>query len=624
MTTTTTPPISPAVTTPQRGRWIDLWNPEDPEFWEQKGKKVARRNLMFSVFTEHIGFSIWVLWSVFVLFLPGGEYGISTIALHAAGQKFLLTSLPAGLGAAVRLPYTLAVARFGGRNWTVISALLLLIPTVTTAFLLTPDASFGTLLFLAAITGLGGGNFASSMTNINSFYPQRLKGWALGLNAGGGNLGVAIVQMVGLIVLATAGATHPRYLLGIYIPLIVIGAVGAYFTMDNLAHVQNDKKAMRDVAKDRNTWVMSFLYIGTFGSFIGFGFAFGQVLATQFPSHFYGMVNKLSNVSATRTPVSDWLKGSTWFKDPKGTNYFVTSEVGAGGKPVKPFTPHAISASAIDLTKCGPGPTAKPSFFHLTADQKAVFVPGTTDAALGKPVLVPGTTTQVQAKPFLCPDPAHPGDKIALLTARLDKGYNPITNTAQFLATKAAPVRIGHKVDPVQVAWLVFLGPLIGSLVRPIGGRLADKFGGARTTFLNFVGMALLATLVLVASYQASLGLFMIGFVGLFILSGVGNGSTYKMIPTIFRSKAQLAVAAGADPARADVDARRLSGALIGIAGAIGALGGVFVNIAFRESFLSSGNGNGAYVAFIAFYVACLALTWLVYLRPSPKRLEGV
>src|SRR5206468_11664708 len=137
------------------------------------------RNHVFSGLCDHIVFSIWVLWSVCVLFLPSWQYGISTDVATAAGQKFLLTSLPAGIGSGVRLPYTLAVARFGGRNWTVVSALLLLIPTVTTAFLLTPDASFGTLLFLAAITGLGGGNFASSMTNINAFYPQRLKGWAL-------------------------------------------------------------------------------------------------------------------------------------------------------------------------------------------------------------------------------------------------------------------------------------------------------------------------------------------------------------------------------------------------------------------------------------------------------------
>jgi NNP family nitrate/nitrite transporter-like MFS transporter len=458
-----------------RGRWIEVWDPENPTFWERTGSRIARRNLLLSIFTEHIGFSVWSLWSVFVLFLTPA-YGISTDPKQAAAEKFLLTTLPTALGAGVRLPYTFAVAKFGGRNWTIVSALLLLVPTVAVAIALEPGTSFGTLLLLSALAGVGGGNFASSMANINSFYPQRLKGSALGLNAGGGNLGVAAVQLVGLAVLATAGKAHPRVMVGVYIPLIVLAALGAALFMDNIAHVRNDKRAMREVCRDPHTWVMSFLYIGTFGSFIGFGFAFGQVLQNQFPSHF-------------------WAAG-------------------------------------------------------------------------------------------------------------LVKGK--------------------HVVDPVKVAYLTFLGPLVGSLIRPVGGWLADRVGGARTTFWNFVAMAVAAGLVLLASEQKSLGLFFIGFIALFVFSGVGNGSTYKMIPAIFRSKAQLRVAAGADPATADRDARRFANALIGIAGAIGAFGGVLVNVAFRQSFLTYKTGNAAYIGFIAFYAACFVLTWTVYLRRSRGRLAGI
>jgi NNP family nitrate/nitrite transporter-like MFS transporter len=157
-----------------------------------------------------------------------------------------------------------------------------------------------------------------------------------------------------------------------------------------------------------------------------------------------------------------------------------------------------------------------------------------------------------------------------------------------------------------------------------VGGWLADRVGGAVTTFWNFLGMAACAVVVLLASEGGSLPLFFVGFVALFVLSGVGNGSTYKMIPAIFGSKAQLRVADGADSTAATHEARRLANALIGIAGAIGAAGGVLVNVAFRQSFLSTGTGNGAYVAFIGYYLLCAVLTWAVYLRASHRKLAGV
>jgi NNP family nitrate/nitrite transporter-like MFS transporter len=341
---------------------------------------------------------------------------------------------------------------------------MLLVPTIATAIVLEPGVSYTTLLVVSCLAGVGGGNFASSMTNINAFYPTRLKGWALGLNAGGGNLGVPVIQLIGLLVLATAGAEHPRIVLLVYLPFIVIAAVGAALLMDNLTTARNQPRAMREAAREPHTWIMSFLYIGTFGSFIGFGFAFGQVLQNQF------------------------------------TDDFAT---------------------------------------------------------------------------------------------------------------------------PLAAAQLTWLGPLLGSLIRPLGGSLADRFGGARITFANFIAMAVGAAIVLTASQVESLPLFLLGFVLLFVLSGIGNGSTYKMIPAIFRAKAMDAVAAGTDSSVADKHALRRSGALIGIAGAVGAFGGVLVNLAFRQSFLTTGSGDGAYIAFIAFYAVCVAVTWVVYLRPGAK-LAGV
>ncbi|MFE6283129.1 nitrate/nitrite transporter [Streptomyces sp. NPDC057877] len=440
----TAPSSTPAP--PSRGgRWIAHWDPENETFWRETGEKVAKRNLYFSVLSEHIGFSIWTMWSVLVLFM-GPEYGLTP------ADKFLLTSMVTLVGAVVRVPYTFAVAIFGGRNWTIVSALLLLVPSVAAFVVMEPGTSFSTFLIVGLLAGVGGGNFASSMTNINAFFPLKQKGWALGLNAGGGNIGVPVIQLVALAIIgANAG---PRVLLGIYIPLIVVAAVLAALFMDNIENVKNDTGAAKDAARDAHTWIMSFLYIGTFGSFIGYSFAFGQVLTNQF-----------------------------------------------------------------DRT-------------------------------------------------------------------------------------------------PLQAAYVTFIGPLLGSLIRPVGGRLADKYGGARITLYNFVGMGVATAVLIVAAMQESLALFTVAFVVLFVLTGLGNGSTFKMIPGIFQNKA---LARGLEGEAAAAYGRRLSGASMGLIGAVGALGGVGINLAFRQSFISYGSGTGAFVAFLAFYVVCFVVTWAVYLRRTTR-----
>lgn len=431
------------------GRWIDRWEPEDPGFWEGTGRRVARRNLVFSIFAEHVGFSVWTLFAVMVLFMDK-SYGLSP------SDKFLMVATASVVGALIRVPYTFGPARFGGRNWTVFSALALLVPVVLLAVVMHPGTSLGVFLVVAAVAGVGGGNFASSMANINAFYPEGRKGLALGLNAGGGNLGVAVVQLVGLFVIGVWGLARPEYVLYVYVPLIVLAAVGAALFMDNLTTARNDTRALREVLAQRQTWVMSFLYIGTFGSFIGYSFAFGLVLQNQF-----------------------------------------------------------------------------------------------------------GRT-------------------------------------------------------PLQAASLTFLGPLLGSFSRPPGGWLSDRIGGARVTLYTFIGLAVGTVVVIWASAIDSLALFLVGFIAMFILAGVGNGSTYKMIPAIFRAKANAAVRAGADEAGELLKARRLSGALIGWAGAVGALGGLFINLAFRSSFQNTGGGAVAFASFLGFYAVCIVVTYVVYLRKVP------
>ncbi|HLN38153.1 MAG TPA: MFS transporter, partial [Xanthobacteraceae bacterium] len=171
--------------------WISDWKPEDETFWKSKGKMIARRNLIWSIVAEHLAFSIWLVWSIVTTKLPQAGFHYTT------DQLFQLVALPGLIGALMRFPYTFAVTTFGGRNWTIFSTIVLFIPTIALAYFVTkPDTPFWLMLTVAATAGLGGGNFASSMTNISFFYPDRIKGWALGLNAAGGNIGVSSVQLL--------------------------------------------------------------------------------------------------------------------------------------------------------------------------------------------------------------------------------------------------------------------------------------------------------------------------------------------------------------------------------------------------------------------------------------------
>ncbi|MGW6425603.1 nitrate/nitrite transporter [Nocardia sp. NPDC055053] len=450
------------MSTLKRNHDIEHWDAEDVAAWEAGGKDVAKRNLIWSVFAEHIGFSVWSIWSVMVLFMPQDKFGIDP-----AG-KFFLVAMPTLVGAFLRIPYTVATARFGGRNWTIFSAILLLVPLLLTLYFVNqPGTSYTTFLVVAAFAGVGGGNFASSMTNINAFYPQRLKGWALGMNAGGGNIGVPVIQLLGLLVLATLGGEYASVICAVYLVLVGVTAVGAALYMDNLRNQKADLSYMVKALRVPQSYAIAFLYIGTFGSFIGYSFAFGQILQISFK---------------------------------------------AGGD---------------------------------TAAQAAV-----------------------------------------------------------------------------HAASIAFIGPLFGSLARPYGGKLADRIGGSRVTLVTFFAMMAAALVVVFASTQADanngvatgavMTILTMGFIALFILSGFGNGAVTKIIPSVFDAKSK---SLSGTPAEQATWSQNTSGALIGFVGAIGALGGVGINLALRTSYATTNSATAAFVIFMGFYVLCALVTWAVFLR---------
>ena len=174
----------------RQGRTLTHWNPEDKAFWEREGEAIAKLNLWISVPSLFLAFAIWQVWSVVAVGLPGLGFHYST------NQLFWLAAAPALSGATLRIFYSFMVPLVGGRRWTAISTATLLIPALGIGFAVQDNQTpYPTMLILALLCGLGGGNFSSSMANISFFFPKERKGSALGVNAGLGNLGVSVVQL---------------------------------------------------------------------------------------------------------------------------------------------------------------------------------------------------------------------------------------------------------------------------------------------------------------------------------------------------------------------------------------------------------------------------------------------
>lgn len=449
---------------------LSRWEPDNPGFWKQTGARVANRNLWISIPALMLAFSIWMLWSVVVVNLDRAGFMLSK------NQLFWLTALPALSGATLRIFYSFLVPVFGGRKWTAISTASLLIPALGMGFALRdPTTSFPTLLILALLCGLGGGNFSSSMANISFFFPKEKKGLATGLNAGIGNLGVSLVQFVVPVVISVGvfgvaggapqeitvnGAQQNLWLQNagfIWVIPIAIAAIAAWFGMNDIADARASFADQAVIFKRKHNWLMCWLYIGTFGSYIGFSAGFPMLVKSQFPD-----------------------------------------------------------------------------------------------------------------------------------------------------------------VNPLAYA---FIGPLLGALMRSVGGSMADRWGGARLTFWVFALM--IAAVFGVLHFLPSDGQggnfygFLLSFMALFVLSGIGNGTTFRMIPVIFRTLHERWSANDNAEGKATAahQASIESAAVVGFSGAIGAYGGFFIPKSYGSSITLTGSPDMALYGFVVFYVTCLAVTWWWYYR---------
>ncbi|WP_332813956.1 NarK family nitrate/nitrite MFS transporter [Ramlibacter sp.] len=290
------PTTSPPRSTRAARRTLHLWTPEDKAFWEQEGQAIARINLWISVPALFLAFAIWQLWSVVAVSLPALGFRYTT------DQLFWLAAAPALSGATLRIFYSFMVPLVGGRRWTAISTASLLIPAIGIGIAVQDNTTpYTTMLVLALLCGFGGGNFSSSMSNISFFFPKERKGSALGVNAGLGNLGVSVVQFLSPLVV-TAGvlgifAGDPQTILRngnevrvwtqnaafIWVPWIALAAVAAWFGMNDIAEARASVAAQAAIFRRKHNWLMCLLYLGTFGSFIGYAAGFPLLIRSQFP-----------------------------------------------------------------------------------------------------------------------------------------------------------------------------------------------------------------------------------------------------------------------------------------------------------------------------------------------------
>ncbi|MDU5192825.1 MAG: MFS transporter, partial [Mixta calida] len=269
------------------GAVIQDWRPEDAQFWQQCGKRIASRNLWISVFCLLLAFCVWMLFSTVAVNLNKVGFNFTT------DQLFLLTALPSVSGALLRVPYSFVIPLVGGRRWTAFSTGFLLLPCVWLGFAVqNPETPFAIFIVISLLCGFAGANFASSMGNISFFFPKAQQGGALGINGGLGNLGVSVMQLLAPVAISfaifdffgghgqvTADGSQMwlENAAWIWVPLLLIATIAAWFGMNDLAASKASLRQQLPVLKRAHLWGLSLLYLATFGSFIGFSAGFAML-----------------------------------------------------------------------------------------------------------------------------------------------------------------------------------------------------------------------------------------------------------------------------------------------------------------------------------------------------------
>ena len=540
-------------TTKASGATLTDWRPEDEQFWESTGKKIAYRNLWISVPALLCGFAVWGMWGIITVQMLNLGFPFTQAEL------FTLTAIAGLAGATMRIPASFLIRLAGGRNTIFLTTSMLLAPAIGTGIALQhPEWPLWVFQLMALWSGVGGGNFASSMSNISTFFPKRLQGTALGLNAGLGNFGVTTMQIV--------------------IPLVMTVGIFGSFGGEPMLLQKDSGWIFGKIAAGTPTWIQNA------------GFAWLLSLVPLSVLCWFGM-NNLKTV----TPDADNSLGST-------INAFL--------KIIWLYTLSFLPAG-VGLYLYLPAPTGL-GLLNMWVAMPLIIV-----ATLFTMKLAAfGPMKENIAKQFAIFRDKHTWSMTALYIVTFGSfiGFSmalPLSITVIFGSTHtfdAATNAWVHAKNPNAPSALTYawIGPFVGAAVRPIGGWISDKVGGSIVTQVISAVMVVASAAVgyiMLQAYQSATPeqyflTFMLLFVVLFTATGIGNGSTFRTIAVIFD--------------------RQQAGPVLGWTSAVAAYG-AFVAPVVIGAQIKAGTPQYAFYGFAVFYALCLVLNWWFYLRKGAE-----
>ncbi len=525
---------------------LKQWNPEDETEWASTGKAIANRNLWISIPALLCGFAVWLYWGIITVQMINLGYPF------AKSELFTLAAIAGLTGATLRIPSTFFIRIAGGRNTIFFTTALLILPAAGTGMLLqNPDTPLWQFQLMALLSGFGGGNFASSMSNISFFFPKKMAGYSLGMNAGLGNFGVTTMQILVPLVMtaaifggapmvleATSGTLIGKIPAGtetylhnagfIWVVILVPIVLAAWFGMNNITadHVSPNIGSP----------------IGAFAKITG-------MLLIGFTTAIFGL----------------WL--------------MLPADVGGSGMMISKWIvlPIVIALTVFAL-KLIPG-AIKDSLNH----QYKIFSNKHTWAM-----------TVIYTMTF----GSFIGYAVAFgLSIKVVFGFQHVMVDGVMTHNLANP-------DGPSALMFAWTGPFIGALIRPIGGMIADKMGGAKVT--QIISVVMVAAALGVAYYmklaygsatpQDYFMPFLVLFLILFAATGIGNGSTFRTIAFVFD--------------------KEQAGPVLGWTSAVAAYGAFIIPKVFGEQ-IKDTTPEYALYGFAAFYALCILINWWFYLRKN-------